>query len=609
MVFTDHAQTLINESGFVGYILPNKFLTTQYGKSLRHLISKRRILKRLINFTYGQVFVGATTYTCLLFLMNKKHDYAYYAEINKPKLIRTNKIEWAKVTLDSLSDEPWKFLSPFVQDMMNRLSHISDPLKDVSSRIFQGIRTSANHVYILHDIKRGNDSIEGYSKALDKRVTIEAEICVPFLEGEEIQRYEIIPSQRVVIIPYKLGNNNAELITLEELQREFPYTYNYLKTNKKALEKREDEKLSDTDKWHGFVYPKNLEVIQKPKILTRDIIEKSNFALDDEGNTAFVSGYGITIEPEFGYSTKYILAILNSNLGNFLLKQLNTYIRGGYVRVFTHFLEPIPIRRLGINPSRNTRKKILEETKLLFNNYLNQTISKKEVEELINFDYSSQKNYAFIHDLLDFLVEKMIKYHIDQNFIGSAIDTLKYIDKDRNFIPLTEVFSDPIKYGERLTDLGAVHHDIDGLRLVPWEDGGWQLEAELKLRDPEQEWQEWQYEEGGNYIKRKWTPVYRFRKMDEDKARYYQFALPVRDEFTNAGSLPGGYTRTTQKKLELAEIPGYDPDLDLTPLVELTEELEEVERRIALTDELIDQIVYKLYGLTEEEIAIVEGKV
>lgn len=30
--------------------------------------------------------------------------------------------------------------------------------------------------------------------------------------------------------------------------------------------------------------------------------------------------------------------------------------------------------------------------------------------------------------------------------------------------------------------------------------------------------------------------------------------------------------------------------------------------RIKKTDELIDQVVYRLYGLTEEEIAIVEGK-
>ncbi|MGA9098380.1 MAG: hypothetical protein WB392_05550 [Methanotrichaceae archaeon] len=30
--------------------------------------------------------------------------------------------------------------------------------------------------------------------------------------------------------------------------------------------------------------------------------------------------------------------------------------------------------------------------------------------------------------------------------------------------------------------------------------------------------------------------------------------------------------------------------------------------RIEKTDRLIDQIVYRLYGLTEEEIGIVEGK-
>ena len=33
-----------------------------------------------------------------------------------------------------------------------------------------------------------------------------------------------------------------------------------------------------------------------------------------------------------------------------------------------------------------------------------------------------------------------------------------------------------------------------------------------------------------------------------------------------------------------------------------------IKERLAMTDRLIDQIVYRLYGLTEEEIAIVEGR-
>ena len=36
--------------------------------------------------------------------------------------------------------------------------------------------------------------------------------------------------------------------------------------------------------------------------------------------------------------------------------------------------------------------------------------------------------------------------------------------------------------------------------------------------------------------------------------------------------------------------------------------LQPLMERIAATDKLIEKIVYKLYGLTEEEIGIVEGK-
>jgi len=41
--------------------------------------------------------------------------------------------------------------------------------------------------------------------------------------------------------------------------------------------------------------------------------------------------------------------------------------------------------------------------------------------------------------------------------------------------------------------------------------------------------------------------------------------------------------------------------------VELSEELAEVQDHITCTDNLIAQIVYQLYGLTEEETGVVEG--
>ncbi|MFQ6061145.1 MAG: restriction endonuclease, partial [Thermoplasmata archaeon] len=67
-----------------------------------------------------------------------------------------------------------------------------------------------------------------------------------------------------------------------------------------------------------------------------------------------------------------------------------------------------------------------------------------------------------------------------------------------------------------------------------------------------------------------------------------------------------GKTRSVQDKINLMEIPIYDESIDLQPYLDLKNELSELQRKIELTDDLINQIVYRLYGLTDEEIQIVE---
>jgi hypothetical protein len=147
----------------------------------------------------------------------------------------------------------------------------------------------------------------------------------------------------------------------------------------------------------------------------------------------------------------------------------------------------------------------------------------------------------------------------------------------------------------------------NAIRLAPAPDGGFHLEVQLKLRDPVQEWRGWQYEPDGANIRHEWVKAYHFPILDAAKARFYQVVLPHRAEFMHAGSFPGGYTRTTAQKLAATTLPAFDPGVDLTPLLELDAELAQVEDTLARTDGLIDQIVYRLYGLTVEEIGIVAG--
>jgi TaqI-like C-terminal specificity domain len=80
------------------------------------------------------------------------------------------------------------------------------------------------------------------------------------------------------------------------------------------------------------------------KILVPDIADRAAFALDEEGEFAFTSGYAITLKPEIEFTQKYLLALLNSRLLDYFWKRVSTPLRGGFYRYFTQFIEQFPIR-------------------------------------------------------------------------------------------------------------------------------------------------------------------------------------------------------------------------------------------------------------------------
>ncbi len=61
------------------------------------------------------------------------------------------------------------------------------------------------------------------------------------------------------------------------------------------------------------------------------------------------------------------------------------------------------------------------------------------------------------------------------------------------------------------------------------------------------------------------------------------------------------------KAIELPDVDGVADDLE--NYLETKERAEELDAKIEQTDRLIDEIVYELYGLTEEETEIVEEAV
>lgn len=370
VVFVEQGLNLLKQDGSLGFILPHKFFNAQYGASLRKIITQGKYLEKIVYFGDQQVFSGATTYTCLLFLNKNQTIEKTFIQVNDLSQWMLNgdtEEEWNINT--NVAGESWHFSKITDADFLNKFKqHPFIRLSEITANISQGIRTSANDIYVVDLIAQENNILQVYSKALQEVVTIESNLTYRFLQGREIKPYQLLYSNKLVIIPYELTRVNVNLMNEDKLQLQFPLTFAYLTRNKQFLENREKGRMIGT-RWYGYIYPKNIELMQKSKILVPDIANRCSFVWDEKGDYAFTSGYGITLKADVQLSIPYILGLLNSKVLDFYLKRISTVIRGGFFRYFTQFIEQLPIRLIdfGNNREKNIHDRIVQLVEQMLN--------------------------------------------------------------------------------------------------------------------------------------------------------------------------------------------------------------------------------------------------
>jgi len=385
VVFIEKGLSLLNKNGRLGFIQPHKFFNAQYGEPLRALITNGRHLAQIVHFGDQQVFSGATTYTCLLFLEKQGSNEFQFIKVDDLAAWRiTGKALEGFVAAKNISGSEWDISVGKRAALYDRLNKFPVKMGNIVSRIAQGIRTSANEVYVLDLIKTSDNFVTAYSKLLSRVVKLERLATSLFLQGREIKRYHIKPSGKVVIIPYLFKNKKASFIDEVELKGKYPKTYLYFLNNQDFLKNREHGKMRGHN-WYAYVYPKNIEIMSTCKILTPDIANRASFALDEKAEYAFTSGYGITLQDGVLESPKYFLGLLNSRVLDFFLKNVSTTMRGGFFRYFTQFIARLPIRRIDFSDSfdkaRYDRMVQLVDSMLALNKQLDEakSASQKEV--------------------------------------------------------------------------------------------------------------------------------------------------------------------------------------------------------------------------------------
>ena len=354
VLFVEKCLKLLSPHAQVGFIMPHKWLNSDFGEGLRKLARDK--VREIISFGHFQVF-QASTYTALQWFGKESRELRFLQAPQKAEssqqmqtfLQSISPSDYLTFPTSSLTSSPWYFGADISQKIFQKIFQHT-PMKEIFSKMFQGIATSKDDVYFLYDCQEGEKTTLGYSKALDKKVEIENSLLKPLLMGDSFHRYDTLSSTLKVLFPYYQGEDSkggAKMYLYEEstLKKDFPKGYAYLKKCEKILRAREKGRLQDDDKWWRYIYPKNQLLFGKEKLLCPDICDNMQFSLDCGGKFYFTTTiYGYIKNENFEHlDYRFLMAILNSKLAWWYLSQTSSVLRGGYYRIKPAYIQDFAI--------------------------------------------------------------------------------------------------------------------------------------------------------------------------------------------------------------------------------------------------------------------------
>jgi len=395
VLFTEKGLELLSKNGVLNYIMPHKWVNAAFGKGLRE-VSKENI-RKLISFGAHQVF-NASTYTSLVWFNKARNSTLDYVGLEKDLSTNYELEQFLKnlsgknyTSIESkfLSADSWVLTNKQVHRVLEKINQQPLRISDVFEKIFQGIATSKDSVYFLTGVVEKDDLIlECYSKELDKSILIEKELVKPLLKGDGVHRYETLSTDKVVIFPYYISNNSgkeqAVLYRENEIKNKFPNGYHYLKECEDVLRGRERGRLKHDDHWFRYIYPKNLTLFDKEKIVTPYLSLGSQLSYDTNGEFyGNTKCFGLIKNINVKESYRFYLSILNSKLMWFFMQNTSSVMSGGYFTYTKDSLKPFPLPKITNIESTRPFEKLVDEIIENKNKNIDTSNLEREIDQLV----------------------------------------------------------------------------------------------------------------------------------------------------------------------------------------------------------------------------------
>jgi len=372
-VFIERALNALTDSGVVGLLIPNKWLTIESGAKLRKLLVDQKAVRELLDFGNESLFAGKSAYVCIAVFQAGAEQF-YYRNIHEQSEFEIDPAGkgYAQSTsiLTSFGEAAWVLPGTLEEHaILAKLSSNSRKLGGLVD-IKNGVQTSKNTVFVI-----SNYSDLGTTVAFEKdgnQWEIEKALTRPYVaDSGRVKSFCEITADALVIFPYQsTANGHPQLLSPSTLQQQFPLGWAYLRHYQTALEDRSVSPPPPSGVFYAFGRNQALEtVFTCPKIIYSVNQTGDKYAFDTLGvavASGGTAGEVMVLNPRDGYSLEFIMGLLNQRAIEFFVRKRGSPFRGGYYSRGSAVLDEVPVPELDLANNAahvNTHAKIVKHVK------------------------------------------------------------------------------------------------------------------------------------------------------------------------------------------------------------------------------------------------------
>ena len=384
-LFYERGWQLLKKNGHLCYITSNKWMRAGYGEKTREFFANKTNPMLLIDFAGVKIFESATVDTnILLFSKSNNQHETICAVTNKQNKDSVRNLSDFVQQQNSICDfsnsDSWVILSPIEQSIKRKIEAVGTPLKDWDIQINYGIKTGFNDAFIISTEKR--EEILANCQTEDERKRT-AELIRPILRGRDIKRYGYVDNGLFLINTHNGIRGKLPRIDIND--------YPAIKAHLDQYWDRISIRADKGDTPYNLRNCAYLEDFNKPKVVYMEIQTDNPeegypfpcYSFDEKRcvvlNTAYIMS-SETTDP------RYVLGILNSKLGKFLVKLYVTQLQERQFRMLSQYVMNFPI-------ARPTKEIEIEMSKLVHNVLVHQSKeSENRIDELAFQIYKLSEN-------------------------------------------------------------------------------------------------------------------------------------------------------------------------------------------------------------------------